>query len=437
MNKTIGPLALCGEIPIMPSKSASHRAVIMAALCAAPTRLAPLQLSRDISASLACAQALGMTAAYAVEQENAAQQTVAITLSGRGERPDAPALRTLDCGESGSTMRLLMPLALDGRGPVRFTGHERLMGRPPEIGGEALGGVRWTRDARSVTLDGRLRSGTLTLRGDGSGQFAAGMLLALPRLQGDSVIRLETPLYTRANIELTRRIQAEFGVTSLWEDEQTLLVPGGQTYVSPGRFTVDGDWGQAAVFLTAGALSSRGPLHVTGVDATSAQGDRIIVDLLLRMGANICSLPDGRGLSVFPSRLSGIDVDVSYAPDLAPILIVALASAYGESRITGVSRLRAKEAGRLAATCRALQTAGAQIEPMEDGWHVQGGKPLHGALIDGTEDHRVVMAMAVAALLLQEGAGEMEITGAQSVAKSAPRFWEAYNALIYRGREDL
>lgn len=414
MEKTISPASLSGRIQIIPSKSASHRAVMMAALCKDPTQVAPLQTSRDIEATLACSRALGL-----------GQQHNAFT-----------PLRTLDCGESGSTLRFFIPLALDGRGPVRFIGHGRLMQRPLDVYESMFSGMRWEKDGDSLIVEGKLKSGEFSLRGDVSSQFITGLLLALPKLPGDSVIRITTPLESRAYVELTRRVQTAFGVTSQWQDENTLLVPGGQTPVSPGQFTVESDWSHAAFFLTAGAISSRGPLHVMGVDATSAQGDRAIVDILLRMGANICTAHDGMGLSIFPSRLSAIDVDVSQVPDLVPILAVAMASAYGESRIRGAARLRIKESDRLSAMAQALCAAGADVEELPDGLIIRGGKLLRGACIDGCNDHRIVMAMAVAAQLLEDGQS-LTISTSEAVSKSAPRFWAEYGSLCFKGREDL
>ena len=233
MQKTVSPASLCGTIDVIPSKSASHRAVMMAALCREETRLAPLQRSRDIEATLACAKALGL-----------------------GQSVAPQGLRTLDCGESGSTLRFFIPLALDGRGPVRFVGHGRLMQRPLSVYEQLFipRGVRWTPDGDTLTVEGHLQSGEFALRGDVSSQFITGLLLALPLLPGESVIRITTALESRAYVELTRRIQAAFGIVSRWADERTLLVPGNQTPASPGSFAIEGDWSHAAFYLVAGAL---------------------------------------------------------------------------------------------------------------------------------------------------------------------------------------
>lgn len=456
MDKTVFPSRLHGALAAMPSKSASHRAVMMAALCEGETALSPLQRSQDIEATLACARSLGLiggpcppplpngpSASPAAAPEagglcppplpnsSSAKPSTALEADCCVLRPlprsGAPAaLRTLDCGESGSTLRFFLPLALDGRGPVRFVGHGRLMRRPLSVY-EALfrpRGVRWAQDGDALTVEGALQSGVFPLRGDVSSQFVTGLLLALPLLEGDSRIELTTPLESRAYVELTRRVQAAFGVVSRWEDGgRALAIPGGQRPVSPGRLRVEGDWSHAAFSLVAGALG-KGPVALTGLDPESAQGDRAIVPILRGMGADIRE-EDGALVSR-PARLHAAEVDASQIPDLVPILAVAMAAAEGESRIAGAARLRLKESDRLAAMRAALCAAGADVAETPDGLIVRGGGPLHAARIDGAGDHRVVMAMAVASALSD---GPFVITDAEAVAKSAPAFWQEFESL--------
>ena len=424
MIKTVSPSPLSGTLHVMPSKSASHRAVMMAALSPGETTLAPLQLSRDIEATLDCARSLGLIA-QAETAPHALPGFVNAKISG-GQKAPAGRARVLDCGESGSTLRFFIPLALDGRGPVTFIGHGRLMQRPLDIYEETFRplGVVWTQTENSLTVNGMLRSGQYFLRGDVSSQFITGLLLALPQLPGNSVIRITTKLESRAYVELTRRVQKAFSVESFWKDEQTLLIPGGQRPASPGHAHVESDWSHAAFYLTAGCLSSAGPLTLTGLDMDSAQGDRAIVDVLRDMGAIINR--QGDAVTVCPSRLHASDVDASQIPDLVPILAVAMAAAEGESRITGAARLRIKESDRLSAMRAALTACGADVTELPDGLIIRGGKPLHAAVIDGCNDHRIVMAMAVASAIAD---GSLTITDAQAVCKSAPAFWEEFASL--------
>ena len=411
MNKTVTPGDLHGELRVLPSKSASHRAVMMAALARGKTLLEPMQLSKDIGATLACAQALGLTRGAAVA-------------AGETERE-------LDCGESGSTLRFFIPLALDGRGPVRLIGHGRLMQRPLTVYQNLFAplGVVWRQAGDTLTVEGELKSGRFELPGDVSSQFITGLLLALPRLEGDSEIVVTTPLESRAYVELTRRVQRDFGVTSAWRDGgQTLLVRGGQEAVSPGTLHIEGDWSHAAFYLVAGAIG-RGEIRLTGLDPQSAQGDRAVVEILRDMGADIRW--EGDALVSRASRLHGLRVDCAQIPDLVPILAVAMAAAEGESRITGAARLRIKESDRLSAMAAALTAAGADAAELPDGLVIRGGKPLHAAQIEGCNDHRIVMAMAIASALSD---GEWTITDAEATAKSAPAFWQEFERLGGRAR---
>ncbi len=422
MYRTVYPSRLGGTLAVMPSKSASHRAVMMSALCSGTTTIEPLQRSLDVDATLSCAQALGLTHDISITPLDGMPGFVRARIVGGASRT---GLRALNCGESGSTLRFFIPLALDGRGPVRFTGHGRLMQRPLSVY-ESLfrpRGIMWRLDGDTLTIDGRLTSGTYALAGDVSSQFITGLLLALPQLVGDSRIELTTPLESRAYVELTRRVQADFGVISHWDGDRALVIPGGQAARSPGTARVESDWSHAAFYLVAGAFGER-PVRLTGLDQNSAQGDRAIVDILRGMGADIV-WEDGALLSR-PARLHAACVDASQVPDLVPILAVAMAAARGESRITGAARLRIKESDRLRAMCAALCAAGADVSELQDGLIVRGGRTLHAAAIDGCGDHRIVMAMAIASAAAD---GPFVISDAEAVAKSAPAFWEEFAAL--------
>ncbi len=424
MVKTVLPSRLRGALCAMPGKSASHRALLMAALCPGATRVAPLQRSQDVEATLSCARALGLLRGAQTEPLPDASGHFAARLTGGGAYAGGET-RALDCGESGSTLRFLLPLALDGRGPVRFTGHGRLMSRPLDVYERLFvpRGVRWEAEGDSLTVEGRLQSGEYALPGDVSSQFLTGLLFALPRLDGESVLRVTTPLQSRAYVDLTRRAQAAFGVVSFWEEDgQVLRIPGGQVPASPGEIHVEGDWSHAAFFLVAGALG--GGVRVRGLDPDSAQGDRSIVPILQGMGADV-RWEDG-AICAYPSALRAAEVDASQIPDLVPVLAVAMAAARGVSRITGAERLRIKESDRLSAMRAALCAAGADARETPDGLVISGGHPLRAAAIDGCNDHRVVMAMAVASALAD---GPLTISDAEAVRKSAPAFWDEFAAL--------
>lgn len=424
MEKIVSPGFLNGTLRMLPSKSASHRAVMMAAMAEGKTTLEPLQLSRDIEATLSCAEALGLTHGAALAPSDTAGFVRAEIYGGDAE--ESRALRELDCGESGSTLRFFIPLALDGRGAVRFKGHGRLMQRPLSVYEEIFKprGMLWKQEGDTLTVDGQLKSGRYEIPGDVSSQFITGMLLALPRLRGDSLLEITTPLESCGYVELTRRVQAHYGVVSEWKErDRFLFIPGGQRAVSPGTLRIGGDWSHAAFYLVAGAIG-QGEIRLTGLDSHSAQGDRALVEILRDMGADIRW--EGGELAARASKLHGLHVDCAQIPDVVPALAVAMAAADGESRIIGAARLRIKESDRLSAMCAALSAAGADIRELEDGLLIRGGKRLHAATINGCNDHRIVMAMTIASAISD---GELTITDAEATAKSAPAFWDEFTSL--------
>ena len=426
MDKIVSPSSLSGTLAVIPSKSASHRAVILAAMARGEMEIEPLQLSEDVSATLSCCRQLGLcSGATLIDAEEPG--FVRARISGSLSRPVSRAMRTLDAGESGSTLRLLLPLALDGRGPVRFLGRGRLMQRPLTVYEELFTdqGISWAQRGNELTVNGRLSGGIYSVAGDISSQFISGLLLALPRLDTDSTIQLTTPLESAPYVEMTRSIQALFGIHSAWSrDGSALHIKGNQTVRSPGSLRIEGDWSHAAFYLVAGLISQNGPVSLTCLDNQSVQADRQIVDILRDMGGEI-QLDNGL-VTAFPSYLHPIEVNVSQCPDLVPILAVAMAAAHGESRITGAERLRYKESDRLSAMANALNACGSICQETSDGLIIRGGFPLREASIDGCHDHRVVMAMAVASALSR---GNFILSDSDSVSKSAPSFWHEFELL--------
>ncbi|MBQ9008936.1 MAG: 3-phosphoshikimate 1-carboxyvinyltransferase [Clostridia bacterium] len=430
MNQTVSG-ALSGNLGIIPSKSAAHRAVLLAALAQGETVIEPLQLSEDISATLSCTQQLGLTRGSA--KAPASPGFVRMRIMGRAKNESNRNTRTLECGESGSTLRFMLPLALDGRGPVRFLGRGRLMQRPLNVYEDLFRSQNlfWQLRGNELTVDGQLHPGHYSLPGDISSQFFTGLLLALPMLEEDSEIACLSPLESRSYVELTRKAQAKFGIRSEWsQDGQHLIIPGGQQPRSPGSVHLEGDWSHAAFYLVAGAIGGQG-ITLSGLDFDTTQGDIVMLSFLREMGARI-SLAENF-VTVTPSPLHGITADVSQCPDLVPALAVAMAAAGGESRIVGAARLRLKESDRLRAVAMTLQSLKAVCFEEDDGLVIHGGVHLHGGTVDGCHDHRIVMAAAIAAALARD---PVTITDAECVAKSAPAFWDEFahlGGIIHEG----
>lgn len=411
------PGRLCGTVDAPPSKSAAHRGLLCAALAAltspqeGPSTLAPLALSADIAATLGAVRALGVREEWRGD---------ACTLRP-GEPPRGRV--EIDCGESGSTLRFLIPIAAALGAPAVFTGRGRLPQRPIGLYGELLpqhGVACGGPGGLPFSVSGRLAPGEFALPGNVSSQFVTGLLLALPLLEGDSQIVLTTPLESAAYVEMTVQAMAAFGV-AVHPVKDGWLVPGGQRY-RPCRWQVEGDWSQAAFFLAAGALG--GDVAVRGLRPDSLQGDKAAAGLLAQGGA-LLSWEEG-ALRCRAGAWRGVAIDASQIPDLVPILAAAFALAEGETVICRAERLRLKESDRLAAMAQGLNALGARVRETADGLAIAGVPALRGGLAEGANDHRVVMALSIAALRAQ---GECRITGGDSIRKSYPDFFDHYHQL--------
>lgn len=401
MNLSFSRAPIGGTIRAMSSKSQAHRLMLCAALADRPTRLFCPDTSRDMEATAACLRALG------AQLERQGDWLTIHPISA----PPASAL--LDCGESGSTLRFLLPVvaALGVRATFRL--HGRLASRPLSPLWEELEahGCRLRRCAPdSLLCEGQLSGGSFCMAGNVSSQFITGLLLALPLL-GGGTLALTTALESASYVRLTTQTMAAFGI-SVREEAGRWHCAG--SYRSPGTAHVEGDWSNAAFWLCAGALSR--PVTVTGLAPDSAQGDRAVLSVLERFGAQVCR--HGGAVSVSPRPLSALELDARDIPDLVPPLALVAACACGVSRIYGAQRLRIKESDRLESVAAALRALGGRVEILPDGLRITGGG-LTGGTIDSQNDHRIAMLGGIASAICP-----VTILGAQAVEKSCPRFWQ-------------
>ena len=410
MIATLSPAKLSGTIPAIASKSDAHRLLILAALCRGETRLLLERRSEDIDATIACLNALG-----------AKIVPVPDGVRVRGiERVNENPL--LDCGESGSTFRFLLPVATALCQRARFTGSGRLPERPI---GELMRvlrahGVAFSAERLPFETAGRLAGGRFSLPGNVSSQYLTGLLLALPMLPQDSAISLTTRLESAAYVDITLHALSRFCVRVELRDGG-YAVSGGQAIQSPGELRVDGDWSNAAFFLAAGALGS--PITMTGLRLGSPQGDRAILDALRRFGACVETAEDA--VSVSPAQLAGCTIDVGETPDLLPILAVLGACAAGETRLVNAARLRLKESDRLTSVSAMLRSLGGSVEEQPDALVITGGA-LSGGTVDSCRDHRIAMSAAIASIRCTQN---VTILGADAVKKSYPAFYDDFNRL--------
>ncbi len=411
MKVRVRPGHLQGSLPAIPSKSVAHRLLIAAALADAPTRIGCAGTSQDIEATARCLQALSAD----IEQ----------TESGFEVRPRAVTQNGhLHCGESGSTWRFLLPVACALGADSTFHLEGRLPERPMDALYRALEqqGIRFSgKGTNAVRAMGLLQGGAFALPGDVSSQFISGLLLAAPLTGEACLIEIKGPLASRPYVDITLQALQLFGISAHWQGNN-LLVPGGQSYESPGPLTVEGDWSNAALLLC-GAAAGQGQLTLTGLNADSAQGDKVIVDILRQFGARVEQQADR--VTATGGPLTAAAVDITHCPDLAPAIALLAAAARGESAIRGISRLRIKESDRAQSIAQTLNHLGGNARIVDDSLLITGGA-IAGGEASGWGDHRIAM---LAALLSGQAAGDIEITGAEAVDKSYPRFFEDMAAL--------
>ena len=383
MNLSITPGKLSGTVTPPPSKSQAHRLLICAALAGEGSVIHNLADSQDIRATRRCLAEL---------------------------TTDRRTLPELDCGESGSTLRFLIPLALALRGGGVFTGHGRLMERPQKPYFDLFDekGIQYEQKDGVLTVEGRLTPGEYRLPGNVSSQFFTGLLLALPLLDGPSVIIPTTPLESEGYIGMTLDAMHEFGVdiASTRSLPPHYLISGGQKYRG-AEVTVEGDWSQAAFWYAANCLGCT--VDVRGVSQYSTQGDRVIESCCLEL-----------------SQPGDTEIDMSGCPDLAPPVAAAAAVRQGTTRLVNAGRLRIKESDRLAAITAALNALGARVTEHPDSLTIYGRDRLAGGTVDCCNDHRIAMMAAIAATRCRE---PVTLLGAECVAKSYPDFWEHYRML--------
>lgn len=411
MNLCLTPAKLAGSLTMIPSKSQVHRLLICASLAKEKTEVICHASSKDIAATVRTLEALGT---------DILQTGAGFIVSPGGKKPSALA----DCGESGSTLRFLLPVAGVFGNEIKLSLSGRLPSRPLSPLWEELCAhgmeLRW--ESENVLLcRGKLKSGTYRLSGEVSSQFISGLLFALPCLQGDSRIEILGKTESVGYIEMTLEALRQFGITILKEDGG-FTVPGSQVYRGGGTKLAEGDWSNAAFWLTADALGS--DVSLTGLSPSSLQRDKDICTLLSRFGARVMCTE--KLVRAEGAPLSSIEIDATQIPDLVPILAVCAAAASGKTRIYGAARLRMKESDRLASVRAMLSALGGCIEETADGLLISGGRPLSGGRVDSAGDHRISMAAAIASTISTEA---VYIDGAEAVEKSYPAFWEHFASL--------
>ena len=401
MNVRIRPGRLRGAVTPPPSKSQAHRLMICAALAEGESVIRNVAFSQDIRATLGCVSALG------AKWTDLGRGVIQIEgIGGKEYRGELPRL---DCGESGSTLRFFLPIALAVAGGAVFTGRGRLMQRPQKPYFDLFDGmgIEYEQKGDVLKVKGRLRAGQYRLPGNVSSQFFTGLLFALPLLDGKSEMIPTTELESLDYILMTIQAQELAGLEPPGRENGGFVVKG-QSY-RPMEVSVEADWSQAGFWYAARALGS--DVEICGMSDASLQGDKRIAEFARLL-----------------SREGDAEIDVSQCPDLVPPLAAMAAVRKGDCRITGAARLRIKESDRLATVTAALNALGAKVEEYPEELLIHGVDVLRGgAVIDCCNDHRIAMMCAVAAT--RSTGGETVLQGAECVRKSYPDFWQVYREL--------
>lgn len=405
----IVPKPLNGVITVPSSKSLSHRVIIAASMAEGISTINNISQSEDILATIEAVQALGAK----IELKDKKAIVNGGILSKKPKN-------CINCKESGSTLRFMMPLGLLSDDEICFTGRDGLKNRPlgPFIDIFDAQGIFYSSATLPMKIKGALKPGDFKLRGDISSQFFTGLMFALPVLDGDSNLYITTSLESRSYIDLTIDTLKEFGVEVLFNDNSHLSIKGNQKYKSID-YTVEGDYSQAAFWIAAGMLGHR--VECRNLNTHSRQGDKAFIDIMKKSGAQINIAESS--VTAVESRLKAFNADVSQCPDIAPILAVMAAVSEGISYITGASRLRIKESDRLKAISTELNKLGAEIIEKEDHLIIKGKENLKGGEADSWGDHRIAMALSIASI---KCTSPVTIINSDAVNKSYPEFYDDF-----------
>ena len=418
MDITFTPGSLRGYMDAPASKSEAHRRMICAGLTKGNTEIRRFMASEDTEATANCLRALG--ASVQLEEDT-------LRIQGSAAKPDL--LPVFDCGESGSTLRFFVPLALTLCHGGIFRMHGRLGQRPMEVYRDLFvpRGVVWRMaegadGAAELMVSGSISHGEYVLPGNVSSQFVSGLLFALPLLDGDSTLTVLPPVESAGYIRMTIQAIRESGVIMEETSSYSWHIPGRQTYHAE-HAEMQGDWSQAAVLLCADALGSS--VEIGGLRTDTLQGDIAILDCLEKMGCK--GLHGEQGIRVQAASLHALEADMNDNPDIAPMLALVCQLAEGTSRLRNCGRLRIKECDRLGGTVSILNALGGDAQEDGEDIVIHGVQALKGSgNVETFHDHRMVMLASVAALC---AAGPVQISDAEALDKSWPGYLATYRAL--------
>ncbi len=397
----IVPKKLKGEVKIPPSKSMAHRAIICASLSNGASNITNIDYSDDIIATIKAMESLGTVF-------NKTKDALIVD----GSKTYTLKNSFIDCNESGSTLRFLVPISIVKENSVQIVGKGNLGKRPIttfyEIFDRQNIEYSFKENELDLKISGKLKNDTFKVKGNISSQFISGLLFSLPLLEGDSVIEITTDLESKSYIDLTLSCLKTFGIEVVNENYERFIIKGNQEYKA-SDYEVEGDYSQGAFFYCANFLGN--DIDIKGLDENSLQGDKQCVDIIKEFLAS-----DGKD----------VIIDANNCPDIIPVVTVAASLRNGNTSIINAGRLRIKECDRLAAICKELNKLGADVTEHCDSISVKGVKELSGGNVCTYDDHRMAMALAIAST---RATGEIVIDNKKCVSKSYPSFWEDFKKL--------
>lgn len=400
----IYPRSLSGSINIPASKSFCHRAIIAASLAEGISEIKKISLSDDIQSTLLAMKALG---SHIEQRKN--------IYFIQKEKPEKKAKNLkIDCSESASTLRFLIPISMLQEREVSFYGKHNLPKRPlsPYFPIFEKSKIFFSTESADknlcISLKGQLVAGNYTLPGNVSSQFISGLLFALPLLEGDSSLTILSDLESKSYVDMTLDILYHFGI-EIQEKGNTFIIPGNQHYI-PQELSMEGDYSQAAFFLVANSLGSK--IQIEGLSKNSKQGDKVILEFLNALEHK--------------TKEEVLVLDGSQCPDIIPVLSLRAALTPGKTRIIKIERLRVKECDRLHATAEVLHRLGAKVKEGKDFLELEGVSKLQGNSVSSYGDHRMAMMIAIASTCCD---GAIFLDNADCVSKSYPNFWKDFTSL--------
>ncbi len=406
----IKPGSLKGSIKAIASKTYGHRMIILSALSKKSSKLILEEYNDDLFATLDCIKNLGGD--YSIDKDELIIEPIE-----KGSKDIS-----LNCRESGSTLRFIIPVATALYDKTLIDGTGTLGKRPikPLLQALSQRGVEFSRETLPIVSKGKFHGGKIYLPGNISSQFITGILLASSILEEDTTIELTTPLESVAYVKVTLEVLKDYAIEVL-EKNDGYYIKGGQKPNPPVQNKVQGDWSNAAAFLVAGAIN--GNLTMEGLLVSSSQGDKIILEILENFGADL-KIEDE--ISIKSKGKRPIEMDINECPDLLPVLGILGCSVKGVSKFTNGGRLRIKESDRLNNTMDLINSLGGKAEVLGDDLIVYGSGSLKGGVVSSYNDHRMVMAATIASTIAEE---DIVIYGHKAINKSYPKFFEDFNNL--------